>query len=347
MVVNREKMTYKDAGVDIDLSSRAVERIKKIAKRTHKHGIISGIGGFGGLYELPKNKYEEPVLVSSIDGVGTKLKVAVMAGKHDTVGMDIVNHCVNDIVVQGARPLFFMDYVGMGKLEKTVFDQIIDGIVTACDKSDCVLLGGETAEMPGLYGEGEYDLVGCITGIVDKKKIIEGKEIKPGDKIIGLQSTGLHTNGYSLARKVLFVKGQFAINDNIPELGRTVAEELLMPHKSYGNLILSLLEKFKIKGMAHITGGGFVDNIPRMLPGDCSANIFRNSWKVLPIFGLISSVGNIDEIEMYRTFNCGIGMVIVVEAEMADDILAEIKKQKEEGFLIGEIAKGNKIVNFV
>ncbi|MDD5644522.1 MAG: phosphoribosylformylglycinamidine cyclo-ligase [bacterium] len=339
-------MTYKDAGVDIDLSTQTVERIKEIAKKTHKHGIISGIGGFGGLYELPKNKYKEPVIVSSVDGVGTKLKVAVMAGKHDTVGMDIVNHCVNDIVVQGARPLFFMDYVGMGKLDKNVFNQIIDGIVKACDESDCVLLGGETAEMPGLYREGEYDLVGCITGIVDKKKIIDGRNIKPGDKIIGLQSAGLHTNGYSLARKVLFVKGQFAINDNIPELGRTIAEELLVPHKSYGKLMLSLLERFEIKGMAHITGGGFVDNIPRILPDDCSAKIFKNSWKVLPIFGLLSSVGNIDEMEMYRTFNCGIGMTVVAGPESAEDIIREIKKHREECFLIGEIEKGNKTVNF-
>ena len=344
--MRKEEMTYKDAGVDIDEAAKVVKRVKKLAERTHKKGLISGIGGFGGLFKIDKEKFEEPVLVSSIDGVGTKLKVAVMAGRHDTVGMDIVNHCVNDIVVQGAQPLFFMDYVGMGKLEAGVFNQIMGGIVKACEAAECVLLGGETAEMPGLYSDGEYDLVGCITGIVDKKNIIDGKDIKPRDKLIGLRSTGLHTNGYSLARKVLFVKGRFAVNDYVPELGKTIAEELLVPHKSYGPLILNLLKKFKIKGMAHITGGGFIDNIPRVLPEGCFARIHKNSWEINPIFKLLSSLGNIDEMEMYKTFNCGIGMVLVVEEGKAQDIVEEIEKNKGEGFIIGEVLKGNKDVKF-
>ena len=344
--MKKEKMTYKDAGVDIDKAAEVVKRAKRLAKRTSRKGLIAGIGGFGGLFKIDKEQFEEPVLVSSIDGVGTKLKVAVMAGRHDTIGMDIVNHCVNDIVVQGAQPLFFMDYVGMGKIEAGVFNKIMEGIVKSSEAAECVLLGGETAEMPGLYSDGEYDLVGCITGIVDKKKIIDGKDIRPGDKLIGLRSTGLHTNGYSLARKVLFVRGRFAVNDYVPELGKTIGEELLAPHKSYGPIIAGLLKKFKIKGMAHITGGGFIDNIPRMLPKGCSARIHKNSWKMNPVFKLLSSLGNIDEMEMYKAFNCGIGMVLAAEESRAQDIAREIEKNKDEGFIIGEVIKGNKDVKF-
>ncbi|MBN1142384.1 MAG: phosphoribosylformylglycinamidine cyclo-ligase [Deltaproteobacteria bacterium] len=333
----KSQMTYRDAGVDIDAGNRFVNMIRPLVKATSRPEVKTDIGGFGGLFSLHAEKYANPVLVSSTDGVGTKLKIAFQMDRHDTVGIDLVAMCVNDIIVQGAEPLFFLDYLASGKLSPEKSYQILKGISEGCCQAGCALIGGETAEMPGMYAEGEYDLAGFGVGVVDNARIIDGSAIKVGDKVIGIASTGLHSNGYSLARKVLLAENPDRIHDPIPELGKTLGEELLTPTRIYVKTILNLLRDFSIKGMAHITGGGLVENIPRILPKNCLAQLHRNAWEIPPIFELIRAEGNIEEPEMLRVFNLGVGMVLVVPKEQADDILQRLPGLNEKAFLIGDI----------
>lgn len=336
------QITYKSAGVDIDVGNKFVQRIKPLVRKTFRPEVINELGGFGGLFALKLKKYKNPVLVSSTDGVGTKLKIAFMAGKHDTVGIDLVAMCVNDVVVQGAEPLFLLDYLATGQLSLEVATQIIKGIVRGCLQAGCALIGGETAEMPSFYQKGEYDLAGFAVGIVEKKRIIDGTAIQEGDQIIGLASSGLHSNGYSLARKVLFEIMGLKIDSHLPEVSRTVAEELLVPTKIYVKPILDLLLKFHIHGLAHITGGGITDNLPRIIPRGLKAIIKREAWPIPPIFHLIKKAGHIDEKEMLRTFNNGIGMILVVPPLEVNGVMATIKKWKESAFHIGEIVRAKK-----
>lgn len=336
----KKKLTYKSSGVDISAGDRATERIKGLAKSTFTPGVLKGIGSFGGFFALKRKEYESPVLVSSVDSVGTKLKVAFMTGKHDTVGEDLVNHCVNDILVHGARPLFFLDYIGTGKLLPDVVEQIVKGLSRACRKADCALVGGETAELPEFYKKGEYDLAGCIVGVVEKRKIIDGLSMRPGDRIIGLKSNGLHTNGYSLARKVLFQRARLGVNHQVKELRTTVGKELLKVHRCYAPSIFPVLKKSRIKGLAHITGGGIEGNLKRILPKDCDARVAADSWRIPPIFGLLQRLGNIDDREMFKAFNMGIGMILVVSKKETDRILRRFSSLKETAYPIGEITPG-------
>ena len=309
--MTEKKKAYARAGVDVDLGNRLKRRIQTLARQTHGPQVLGKIGGFGGLFAPNFSGMHEPILVASIDGVGTKLKIAFAMNKHDTVGADLVNHCVNDIAVLGARPLFFLDYIGCGKLEPRIFDQLLHGFARGCRFAGCALIGGETAEMPGMYRKGEYDLAGCIVGVVDRARIIDGSDIKPGDAILGLASNGLHTNGYSLARKILFKKMRLKIGSRLPGSNVTVGEELLRVHKNY-QLRLAKATNGIIKGLAHITGGGLIDNLPRILPKNCDAVIDTKSWRVPPIFQILQRHGDVDPAEMYQVFNMGIGMVAVV-----------------------------------
>ncbi len=336
----RKKIDYKSSGVDILAADRATERIKILAKSTFTPQVLKGIGSFGGFFSLKKGEYREPVLVSSVDSVGTKLKVAFMMGKHDTVGEDIVNHCVNDILVHGAKALFFLDYIGTGKLSPKVIEQIVKGLSRACRKAGCSLVGGETAELPGFYRKNEYDLVGFVLGVVERKKIIDGSSITPGDQIIGLKSSGLHTNGYSLARKVIFERGGFRVDDYVKESRTTVGKELLKPHKCYASLVFGLLKRFQIKGMAHITGGGIEGNLKRVIPKNCDARISINSWKRPPVFDFIQDLGKIETPEMYRVFNMGVGMIVVVSKKEVEGVLRYLSRIRETAFHIGEISSG-------
>jgi phosphoribosylformylglycinamidine cyclo-ligase len=337
----KKKLTYKSSGVDIGAGDKAKDKIKKLAKSTFTPGVLRGIGGFGGFFELKIKEYKEPVLLSSVDSVGTKLKVAFMMGQHDTVGEDIVNHCVNDILVHGAKPLFFLDYIGIGKLDPAVVTEIVRGLSKACRRVGCALVGGETAELPDFYEKGEYDLAGCIVGVVEKKKIIDGSNIRPGDRIIGLKSSGLHTNGYSLARKVFFDVALFGVNDYMNELKTTLGKELLKVHRCYAPSVLQVLKKFKIKGMAHITGGGIQGNLCRVLPPNCDAHIHIYAWKVPAIFRLIQGEGNIEEQEMFKVFNMGIGLVMVASKNEVVKISNQLSSLGEVVFHIGEITSGN------
>jgi phosphoribosylformylglycinamidine cyclo-ligase len=339
-VGEKNSVTYKDAGVDIDAGNRFVQMIKPLVKATTRPEVLTDIGGFGGLFSLNSDKYKKPTLVASTDGVGTKLKIAFMADKHDSVGIDLVAMCVNDIVVQGAEPLFFLDYLATGKLAPEKAVEIVKGISEGCVQAGCALIGGETAEMPGMYGEGEYDLAGFTVGVVDNDRIIDGSTITVGDKLIGLASSGLHSNGYSLARKVCFERLGLALDSFVPELGKTLGEALLTPTRIYVKTILNLLRDFQIKGMAHITGGGLLENVPRVLPRHCRALIHRDSWTIPPIFQLLREGGNIDEVEMHRTFNNGIGMVLIVAERDVEEIMVRLSGLKETAFVIGEIAKG-------
>lgn len=360
---------YAKAGVNIALGNRLKSTLPRLLKAAQRPEVLGKIGGFGGLFALETKKFREPVLVSSIDGVGTKLKVAFALNRHSTVGHDLVNHCVNDIAVLGAEPLFFLDYIGAGKLEPGLFDQIIRGCVAGCAENGCALIGGETAQMPGLYGPGEYDLAGTIIGIVERSEILDGREIRPGDAILGLASSGLHTNGYSLARKVLFERMGLTAKSYLPAVGGRVGDELLKIHRSYGPLLRRLggwLERGgenkrgkgrrtgaarassgrKLKGLAHITGGGFIDNIPRILPRDCDAMIWKGSWEVLPIFEVLQEEGNISEAEMFQVFNMGIGMVLIVARESAEAVLDLIGQDQAGGgghraWMIGEVTRGH------
>jgi phosphoribosylformylglycinamidine cyclo-ligase len=309
--MTEKKKAYARAGVDVDLGNRLKRRIQTLARQTHGPQVLGKIGGFGGLFAPNFSGMHEPILVASIDGVGTKLKIAFAMNKHDTVGADLVNHCVNDIAVLGARPLFFLDYIGCGKLEPRIFDQLLHGFARGCRFAGCALIGGETAQMPGMYRKGEYDLAGCIVGVVDRARIIDGSDIKPGDAILGLASNGLHTNGYSLARKILFKKMRLKIGSRLPGSNVTVGEELLRVHKNY-QLRLAKATSGIIKGLAHITGGGLIDNLPRILPKNCDAVIDTKSWRVPPIFQILQRHGDVDPAEMYQVFNMGIGMVAIV-----------------------------------
>jgi phosphoribosylformylglycinamidine cyclo-ligase len=337
--VSEERITYKDSGVDIDAGNTFVKMIKPLVKATSRPEVMADIGGFGGLFSLNTAKYQNPVLVSGTDGVGTKLKLAFMADRHDTVGIDLVAMCVNDIIVQGAEPLFFLDYLATGKLDPAKAADIVKGISAGCIQAGCALIGGETAEMPSFYADGEYDIAGFTVGVVDRDNLIDGSSITVGNTLIGLASSGLHSNGYSLARKVIFEKMGLKIDSVLPGTGLSVGDELLKPTRIYVKSILNLLRDFSINGIAHITGGGLLENIPRVLPQGCKAVIRKGSWPVPPIFDILKDAGNIEENEMFRTLNCGIGMVLAVPEEQTDDILIRLSGLQENAFILGDIAK--------
>jgi len=339
---------YKAAGVDIDAGNEAVRRIRGLAKSTFTPGVLSEIGSFGGLFRLDRERFEEPVLVSSADGVGTKLKVAFMTGRHDTVGGDLVNHCVNDILVQGAEPLFFLDYLATGRLEPNIAEQVIGGIARACRENSCALIGGETAEMPGFYTQGEYDIAGFIVGVVDRSRIIDGHGIVPGDVLIGLPSAGLHTNGYSLARRVFFEIAGWKANTYVGELGKSAGDALLAPHRSYLNLLKPVIERRWAKGLAHITGGGITENLPRILPEGCGAEIDTRAWQVPAIFRVLQQRGHIAGDEMFRAFNMGIGLVVACATRDADRVLNTIRTAGEGGAgRIGFVVAGERSVRYI
>jgi len=339
-----KSISYSDAGVDIDAATRATDKIKDLARRTFNDRTLSEIGSFGGMFDGAFPGMTQPVLVASADGVGTKLKIAFATGIHNTVGRDLVNHCVNDILVQGARPLFFLDYIATGKLSPEVVASIVEGITNGCRENGCVLLGGETAEMPGFYHDGEYDVAGFIVGVVDRDKIIDGKTITSGDVLLALPSAGLHTNGYSLARKLFFEVAGYKPDTHLPELGVTAGEALLLPHLSYLKPLEGVLDKNVIKGLAHITGGGLTDNIPRILPEGTAIKIERGSWPVLPLFELLRRLGNVSDSEMYRTFNMGVGMVIVCAASDAQAIETHLRQRGEACYRIGDVVSGQREV---
>ncbi|MBI3399910.1 MAG: phosphoribosylformylglycinamidine cyclo-ligase [Acidobacteria bacterium] len=345
-------MDYRQSGVDIDAGNDTVRRIKSLARGTFTPGVLSEIGSFGGLFKLDRDRYQEPVLVSSADGVGTKLKVAFMTGRHDTVGADLVNHCVNDILVQGAEPLFFLDYLATGRLSPAVAEQVIAGVARACRENGCALIGGETAEMPGFYADGEYDIAGFIVGVVDRPKLIDGHAIVPGDALIGLPSSGLHTNGYSLARRVCFDAAGWQPDTTVPELGTTVGEALLATHRSYLPVVRPLLARGDgagvLKGLAHITGGGITENLPRILPDGCAAEIDRGAWSVPALFRLLQQHGGIATDEMFRAFNMGIGMIVACATRDADRVIADLARAGEPGATrIGRVISGNRDVTYI
>jgi phosphoribosylformylglycinamidine cyclo-ligase len=365
----KKQKAYAAAGVDIDLGNRVKATLPQLLASTHRREVLGKVGGFGGLFALDVKKYREPVLVSSVDGVGTKLKLAFALDKHDTIGADLVNHCVNDIAVLGAEPLFFLDYLGTGKLEPHVFTDIIKGFARACAENNCALIGGETAQMPGFYSAGEYDVSGTIVGVVEKSKMLNGqKTIRRGDVVIGIESSGLHTNGYSLGRKIFFEQLGYKPNDKVPGLKKSIGEELLKEHISYGPLVQALIKKFNrrdelresqtsspkksgtrgtrpsenfVRAFAHITGGGFVDNIPRVLPKSLDVVIKKGSWDMLPVFKIIETESGVPDEELYQVFNMGIGMVAIVSADKADAVLKFIRAQKHKAWLIGEVVKGS------
>jgi len=334
-----DSLTYADAGVDIDKANKLIGTISEIAKKTSRAGVIGEIGGFGGLFSLNLANLDRPVLVSSTDGVGTKLKIAFMLDKHDTVGIDLVAMCVNDILVQGAKPLFFLDYLSLGKLENEQVAEIIKGIGEGCKQANCALLGGETAEMPGFYQDNEYDMAGFAVGIVDNTKIIDGTEVRVGHRLIGIASSGLHSNGYSLVRKICFDRLKLKIDDYVPELGQTIGEALLTPTKIYVEPLLSILKDLPIHGLAHITGGGIEDNILRIVPRACQISIQAEIWDVPPIFSFLQQAGNVSDAEMRRTFNNGIGMIAIVPADATADVLQRLEARNEKAYLIGEIGE--------
>ena len=338
-------ITYSDAGVDIDAATLATAKIKELARRTFNQRTLSEIGSFGGMFDGAFPKLKQPVLVASADGVGTKLKIAFLTGVHDTIGRDLVNHCVNDILVQGARPLFFLDYIATGKLLPEVVAGIVEGIANGCVENDCVLLGGETAEMPDFYSAGEYDVAGFIVGIADRDKVIDGKQIVPGDVLLALPSIGLHTNGYSLARKLFFEVAGYDANTYVDELGMTVGEALLQAHVSYLKPLEELLDSGLIKGLVHITGGGLTDNIPRILPEGTAVEIDKGSWPMLTIFDLMQQIGNVAEAEMYRTFNMGVGMVVVCALQDVEAVKSHLQRHGEVGYEIGRVTKGDREVS--
>ena len=339
---------YKAAGVDIDAGNETVRRIKSLARSTFTSGVLSEIGSFGGLFALDREAYREPVLVSSADGVGTKLKVAFMTGRHNTVGADLVNHCVNDILAQGARPLFFLDYLATGRLSPAIAEQVIAGVARGCRENGCALIGGETAEMPGFYADGEYDIAGFIVGVVEKSRIVDGRTIGPGDALIGLPSAGLHTNGYSLARHVFFDTCHLGPDSARPELGTTIGDGLLAPHRSYLGAVGPLLDAGLVKGMAHITGGGITENLPRVLPDRRGAMIHPGTWSVPPIFTLIETLGSISKAEMFRAFNMGIGLIVACDADRVQEVLGVLGSAGErEGRIIGQVTAGDRTVRYV
>ncbi|HXH06179.1 MAG TPA: phosphoribosylformylglycinamidine cyclo-ligase [Vicinamibacterales bacterium] len=340
-------MRYRDAGVDIEAGHALVRRIRALAGATFTPGVLADIGGFGGLFRLDPSRCREPVLVASADGVGTKLKIAFLADGHDTIGEDLVNHCVNDVLVQGAEPLFFLDYFATGRLVPGVAERVIAGLARACRANGCALLGGETAEMPGFYADGEYDLAGFIVGVVERERLIDGRGIAPGDRLIGLPSNGLHTNGYSLARRIVFERLGLDVHAHVGELGTTVAEALLRPHRSYLSLVRPLLEANLVKGMAHITGGGLTDNVPRALPAGIGARIDPHAWPVPPLFAWLQRAGGVPADEMRRTFNLGIGFVLVVAPEHTDEVRRRLAEAGEpDAAVIGEAVAGLRGVRY-
>jgi len=343
---NSETITYADAGVDIDRANRTKKRIKYLAHKTFTKGVLSEIGGFGGLFSVDKQKYIDPVLVSSVDGVGTKLKVAFEMNMHHTVGADLVNHCVNDIAVQGATPLFFMDYLATGKLNPDIAEKVIEGLAEACKHNGCALIGGETAEMPGFYPDGEYDLAGFIVGVVEREKIVTGKTVEVGDVVLGLASNGLHTNGYSLARKLLFEVARYTPESYVNELKGKVGNELMHTHKSYWPSIKRLLHDECVSAMAHITGGGITENLPRVLPRGVAAVIEIGSWPVPPIFEHLQKLGNVPQDEMLRTFNMGLGMLLVVPAKKFKKAQTVLERVGEKAYTVGRIVKGDRKVMY-
>jgi len=340
-------MDYKSSGVDIDAGHEVVRRIKGLARSTFTPGVLSEIGSFGGLFRLDPGQFDDPVMVASADGVGTKLKVAFMAGRHDTVGEDLVNHCVNDILVQGARPLFFLDYLATGHLAPSVAEQVVAGIARGCRANGCALLGGETAEMPGFYAAGEYDLAGFIVGAVDREHIVNGSTLEPGDALIGLPSTGLHTNGYSLARRIVFEELKLRVDSVVPELGVTVGDALLAVHRSYLRVVEPLLaEAGLVRGLAHITGGGITDNLPRIFPAGVGARIDRRAWEVPALFQFLGRAGRVPVDDMYRSFNMGIGLIVACRPADTGRAMAMLTNQREAPRLIGELVHGDRVVSY-
>ncbi len=346
MSSEKKGLNYRDAGVNIDAADQALKMVKESIKRTFDDNVLQDIGNFGAMYNFDVKNMEQPVLVSSVDGVGTKLKLAFMTGKHDTVGIDLVSHCVNDILVQGARPLFFLDYLAFGVLEPETVASVIRGLTVGCRYAGCSLIGGETAEMPDIYTRGEYDVAGTIVGVVDRAKIVDGSTIQEGDVIIGLQSSGLHTNGYSLARKICFEAAGLSVTDPMPGVGRSVGDALMEPHRSYAKVIQLVSRIVTIKGMAHITGGGLTDNLPRTLPEGLGAEIDLGSWKGLPIFGFLRDAGNVDEAEMLRVFNCGLGYLVVVSAEEEAKALDAFSQAMEAPKAVGRVVSGERKVRY-
>jgi phosphoribosylformylglycinamidine cyclo-ligase len=334
-------MKYADAGVDIAVADAAKQRIRHHASRTFTPGVLGGIGGFGALFAMDSKKWKEPVLVSSADGVGTKLKVAIATGVHSTVGGDLVNHCINDILVQGAEPLFFLDYLAMGKLDPNVVEQLVEGMSRACRKAGCALIGGETAEMPGFYPPGEYDLAGFIVGAVDRKKLLNGKNVKPGDALIALPSAGLHTNGYSLARKLVFEVAKLKPDNYVAEIGNKIGAELLKPHLCYAPALKDILARGWVSALAHITGGGIPGNLPRVLPSGVRAEIDLAAWPVPPIFKYLAKIGKIDTDELLQSFNMGVGMILLVAPQNVKSVEADLKRRREKFFRIGRIERGD------
>jgi len=334
-------MDYKASGVDIDAGNEAVRRIRTLARSTFTAGVLSDIGSFGGLFRMDAGRFRDPILVSSADGVGTKLKIAFLTGRHDTIGVDLVNHCVNDILVQGAEPLFFLDYLATGRLLPDVIESIVSGLASACRDNSCALLGGETAEMPGFYADGEYDVAGFIVGVVDKEKLINGRTVAVGDVLVGIPSSGLHTNGYSLARRIVFETLGLRVDSHVSELGTTVGEALLAPHRSYLSMIRSILDYGGIKGMAHITGGGITDNLPRILPHGTAAVVDASAWEVPPLFRWLQESGKVPVEDMMRTFNMGIGLILVTTPDRSEQLIGELAARGgREARVIGEIVPG-------
>lgn len=341
MCSNKTSLTYRDAGVDIDAGNRAVELMKESVKRTYTPGVVGDLGGFGGLYSLAGHSMSDPMLVSGTDGVGTKLRLAIMMDKHDTIGQDCVAMSVNDILVQGATPLFFLDYIAVGKLDPVKVADIVRGVAEACEDSGCALLGGETAEMSGFYDNNDYDVAGFAVGIVDRPKLITGESIKAGDVILGLPSSGVHSNGFSLVRKIVFDHKQLSIDTDIPEFGKTLGEELLTPTRLYPKVVLPLIEQELVKGMVHITGGGFYENIPRVLPKGVTAEVDVTKWPRLPVFMKLQEWGNVAWPEMYRTFNMGIGMILIVDQKDVETVKENLSSRGETVYEIGRIVSGD------
>jgi phosphoribosylformylglycinamidine cyclo-ligase len=339
-------MDYKQSGVDIEAGNETVRRIRRLARSTFTEGVLSEIGTFGGLFRFDSSRYADPVLVASADGVGTKLKVAFMANVHRTVGVDLVNHCVNDILVQGAEPLFFMDYLATGRLAPDIAAEIVEGMAVACRGNGCALLGGETAEMPGFYRDDEYDLAGFIVGVVDRARLVDGKALRAGDVLIGLPSSGLHTNGYSLARRIVFDHLGLTIESVVAEIGGSIGDALLEAHRSYLAPLAPLVAAGAIKGMAHITGGGITDNLPRMLPRGLTARVNRQSWTVPPIFRFLQREGHVPDQDMWRTFNMGIGMILACRAEDRDEVLGRLADAGEAPVVVGELVEGSRGVEY-
>ena len=341
MCSNKTSLTYRDAGVDIDAGNRAVELMKESVKRTYTPGVVGDLGGFGGLYSLAGHSMSDPMLVSGTDGVGTKLRLAIMMDKHDTIGQDCVAMSVNDILVQGATPLFFLDYIAVGKLDPVKVADIVRGVAEACQESGCALLGGETAEMAGLYDNDDYDVAGFAVGIVDRPKLITGESIKAGDVILGLPSSGVHSNGFSLVRKIVFDHKQLSIDTEIPEFGKTLGEELLTPTRLYPKAVLPLIEQELVKGMVHVTGGGFYENIPRVLPKGVTVEVDVTTWPRLPVFTKLQEWGNVAWPEMYRTFNMGIGMILIVDENNVETVKENLGNRGEAVYEIGRIVSGD------